>query len=397
MNLPKVPWYVWAGGAGAALAFLGVSSAHASPETALPGGKYSGPTPTIKLGATGDAVRGWQSLVGAPQTGLFDAATDAATKAFQSAHGLTSDGIVGPKTWGAMLGIPALSPGPNVQPPKVSTPAAQPTAPAPGPVSLSGGGSFGATMPTSIAGGDAAIIAAVRDGFGNIQWSTVTSERNGHTGIFTVMRRALSIGPDSDRFIVSMSFNGAQGVAQQIGARMLTSKLADLIWQQASLRVGVLNHSNWVQDGTMGNQARMREQSALLQAKTGNAGGLIANEGKHWVVTARNWTPPQGTGVEKPQGSLSSRHNGANYGWYADNATSVGPGGLKVFQSVGLAHDRNHRDYSQLVVLAMNPCIVDGFPTTLDAVIRDPVLSALISDEGPLPAMTHPDYLGGNV
>ncbi|HYH34294.1 MAG TPA: penicillin-insensitive murein endopeptidase, partial [Nocardioides sp.] len=37
-------------------------------------------------------------------TGTYDAATQAAVRAFQADHGLTQDAIVGPGTWGALLG-----------------------------------------------------------------------------------------------------------------------------------------------------------------------------------------------------------------------------------------------------------------------------------------------------
>ncbi len=60
--------------------------------------------PLIKLGARGDAVRAWQSIVGVPLTGVFDSVTDSATRKFQSAHGLKVDGKVGTMTWSAALG-----------------------------------------------------------------------------------------------------------------------------------------------------------------------------------------------------------------------------------------------------------------------------------------------------
>jgi peptidoglycan hydrolase-like protein with peptidoglycan-binding domain len=61
--------------------------------------------PTLKKGATGEAVRELQ--IALQETGnnpgaidgVFGAHTEAAVKAFQQARGITVDGIVGPITW----------------------------------------------------------------------------------------------------------------------------------------------------------------------------------------------------------------------------------------------------------------------------------------------------------
>lgn len=57
---------------------------------------------TLRAGATGADVVAWQKGIGAPQTGTMDPATIAATKAWQSGHGLKADGIVGAQSWGSL-------------------------------------------------------------------------------------------------------------------------------------------------------------------------------------------------------------------------------------------------------------------------------------------------------
>lgn len=61
--------------------------------------------PTIQSGSTGAAVRAAQCLLGGTSepSGTFDAATTDATKAFQTKVGLPADGVVGAKTWTALL------------------------------------------------------------------------------------------------------------------------------------------------------------------------------------------------------------------------------------------------------------------------------------------------------
>lgn len=55
---------------------------------------------TIRFGTRNTAVAQWQRILGnVVADGIFGAKTEAATKAWQAAHGLTPDGIVGPMTW----------------------------------------------------------------------------------------------------------------------------------------------------------------------------------------------------------------------------------------------------------------------------------------------------------
>jgi peptidoglycan hydrolase-like protein with peptidoglycan-binding domain len=59
--------------------------------------------PTLRRGATGELVNLIQSKAGTAVTGTYDAATEAAVRAFQRTHGLVPDGIVGPRTWATLL------------------------------------------------------------------------------------------------------------------------------------------------------------------------------------------------------------------------------------------------------------------------------------------------------
>jgi peptidoglycan hydrolase-like protein with peptidoglycan-binding domain len=76
--------------------------------------------PTIRLGATGEAVRRAQRALrrtpnlGLVVDGVFGPVTEAAVKEFQQGAGLTADGIVGPLTWNALPDggpMPALQEG----------------------------------------------------------------------------------------------------------------------------------------------------------------------------------------------------------------------------------------------------------------------------------------------
>lgn len=58
--------------------------------------------PTLRRGDRGDQVKTVQKAVGAKVDGNFGGGTEAAVRVFQRDHGLTPDGIVGPKSWEAI-------------------------------------------------------------------------------------------------------------------------------------------------------------------------------------------------------------------------------------------------------------------------------------------------------
>jgi peptidoglycan hydrolase-like protein with peptidoglycan-binding domain len=74
---------------------------HASIPAIEPSGA-PGARPTLRRGATGELVTKVQARIGVAADGNFGANTEAALRAFQRAHDLVPDGIVGPKTWAAL-------------------------------------------------------------------------------------------------------------------------------------------------------------------------------------------------------------------------------------------------------------------------------------------------------
>lgn len=60
--------------------------------------------PVLRVGSTGIAVRYVQFRTGTNVDGDFGSKTNAAVKSFQSSNGLSADGIVGPLTWGKLIG-----------------------------------------------------------------------------------------------------------------------------------------------------------------------------------------------------------------------------------------------------------------------------------------------------
>jgi hypothetical protein len=65
---------------------------------------------TQRLGDKGERVKCLERALRLTPGGTFDDLLNREVKAFQAAHGLDADGIVGPKTWAA-AGMPAILPG----------------------------------------------------------------------------------------------------------------------------------------------------------------------------------------------------------------------------------------------------------------------------------------------
>lgn len=63
----------------------------------------------LKKGSKGDAVKQLQTILGCRPDGVFGATTEKLVKEWQKAHGLKVDGVVGDKTWAAMMQAPRQS------------------------------------------------------------------------------------------------------------------------------------------------------------------------------------------------------------------------------------------------------------------------------------------------
>ena len=81
----------------------------------------------LKVGSTGEDVTKLQVKLGVDPIGKFGPKTEAAVKGWQSAHGLTPDGIVGDATWAKMFAPVAEAPAPTpiVAPAPTVVPVAQ--------------------------------------------------------------------------------------------------------------------------------------------------------------------------------------------------------------------------------------------------------------------------------
>lgn len=219
---------------------------------------------------------------------------------------------------------------------------------------------------------EAALLEAVRAGhLAPVTWVPVHSRRGDQHATFFVSADALRVGTERDSIRINTSARTMQRIADLLGCVMPTTHLCDLVWEQATVRVAPCIHAP---DATMACTSRMLEHHRCVEARVAGRAGLIENVGKHWVLTNR----------------LAGRPDrAANYGWYDPKAPHR-HGRHALWQPLGLAHDPDHVDYSQVVRLVQRRCVVNGAERDLVEVMTDPALAALVSSEGPLSVVRQP-------
>ncbi|WP_438021877.1 hypothetical protein [Sorangium sp. So ce233] len=218
---------------------------------------------------------------------------------------------------------------------------------------------------------DAVLEAAQGGLLAPICWVPVHSEHGEHRATFLVNADALRIGDAEDSVRINASARTTQRLADLLECAMLTTRLCDLVWEQASVRIPPCIGAP---DPTMANTSRMLEHHRRVEERVAGRAGLIENVGKHWVLTNR---------------LAGSRDRAANYGWY-DPKAAHRHGQHTLWQPPGLAHDLDHVDYSQVVRLVRRRCTVDDAERDILEVMTDPALAGLVSSEGPLRVLRQP-------
>ncbi len=216
-----------------------------------------------------------------------------------------------------------------------------------------------------------AIVNAVRAGLYVMpRWWSLFSAAKGHALILYVMEDALRLGSPSDSVRVNVCARTAQQLADLFGCILPTTRICDLVWEQAVVRITpCLGGAG----RDMSDTSRMAQHHAAVEAKVAGQEGLVETVGKNWVLS-----------------NLLATHPGkaANYGWFDPKAPSRSrPGGhgpYPLWQPLGLAHDQAHVDYSQILRLVHRTCVLDGEVRDIVDVMRDSTLASLVSDEGVL-------------
>ncbi len=319
----------------------------------------------LRYGMQGPEVLALQRALNAagtpcPLTSAFDAATLSAVRSFQQRSGIGVDGVVGPQT------VAALDRALGVQPPRGIPP--RPSG------AMSGSAFMAATSGMDRTRRESSILTELSRGnlppferrFVGVTVTAVGPDGRSRTITYQVMPDYLAIGSDTDFVRIPTNPLTAQRVADQFGCSLPTRKMVNQIWRAAGARFSPIPMTPGPQ---MMSNAYFQEHNRRIELqRAGRPLGLLIGGIKKDVVLSNRL--------------LSYPGRVAIYGWHYLNGTPIQP--------LSTVHEDSYADYSHGARLVSATMVVDGVERPVAEVLRDPVLSRMVSDEGPIRTPRYP-------
>ena len=193
-----------------------------------------------------------------------------------------------------------------------------------------------------------------------------TNVSNGKSNVVSlkVAPDYLAIGSDEDYCLMPMTPVTAQRIADKLGCTLPTRKMVNEIYAAAAVKLAPSPIPPGPQMITVPEFARhntiVRTQRHTQLAEH-PLGALVAGDKKDVVIT-----PRLATSLDKV----------AIYGWHQTNGMAIQP--------LYLGHTAAWVDYSHGIRLVQQKMTVNGKVTTVAAVLAEPELAGLLSDEGPI-------------
>lgn len=187
------------------------------------------------------------------------------------------------------------------------------------------------------------------------------------TARFWVAPDWFGFGTEADWFRMPMAPPLAQRIADRLDCTLPTRRMSDAIWQQAAVKVAPRPISPKEHD--ICSVAQFHRHHAMVEAQLQGAdrAQLVAGAKKDVVVSALVAAHPRRVVI---------------YGWHQPDG--------KPIQPLSKVHGFGHVDYSHGIRFVARAMELDGVPTTVAAVLADPKLHVLLSDEGPIAVTRYP-------
>ena len=183
-----------------------------------------------------------------------------------------------------------------------------------------------------------------------------------------VMPDFLAIGSDDDFCRIPMLPATAQKLATLFEATLPTSKISDLAWEFAEVK---MVPQPMTPDSTMNTVPVFKEHNRLVEHQRitfdKDISAPIAGHKKDIIISNRIAGEPETLFI---------------YGWHYQNG--------KPIQQISGAHKINYVDYSHGVRLVKQEMKIDGMPAKVSDILRDPIKYTLISNE--IGIMTQTEY-----
>lgn len=208
--------------------------------------------------------------------------------------------------------------------------------------------------------------------FSSVGVTNVTGGRT-NTGRLFVAPDYLAVGHNDDYLLMPMTPQTAQRIADSVGCLLPTRKMVDAIYAAAAVKLPPIPLPPGPAMTTLAvfaqhNDLIRTQRAAFLDSHP--LGSLVAGHKKDVVISAR---------------LAGTTNKVAIYGWHRTNGLPIQP--------LYTGHRSDWVDYSHGIRLVSQVMEVNGQTQTVAAVLADPELAGLISDEG---VVLNSRYLAGD-
>ena len=198
---------------------------------------------------------------------------------------------------------------------------------------------------------------------------TASAIINGHplSVTFHATPDYLALGPDDRYLLMPMTPLLAQRLADALQCTLPTRKMVNEIYAASSVK---LAPAPIPPSGAMITVPVFVQHDSIVWAQRSPVlgsfpqGSLVGGTKKDVVISNKIRSDLK-AGVPQPV---------VIYGWHQLNGSPIQP--------LYNGHGETYADYSHGIRLVQNAAVLDGVPTTVSAVLKDAVLSVLLSDEG---------------
>lgn len=230
---------------------------------------------------------------------------------------------------------------------------------------------------------EAAAVELARQG-GVIAWpmvnlSLTSTSKDGslHTATLPVASDYLAVGEPDDYLRLPLRPSVAQTIANLSGMLLPTPKIVYEVWRQAKTQLTPLTMDNRGAklEDFLAHEKRIEAEITRLPSSASSDLGLTTGQKKDVVVS----------NIFKPGYVVI-------YGWFwpKEMGPADHPGHAQPIQPRSNVHFESHFDYSHGIRFISPVMTVDGEERQTESVLRDPELSKLLSDEGPVRTVRYP-------